>query len=242
MRNISKQQGKSLALLCGFSCVVFSSIGVLQNIAMYGGVFFDALSLLGWLVLACGLVDFYMALCAKNITQAKAGFASISGFFAMSYWIDVMLLGPFIRFGDNLFIDVFFLCLIIVCNFSWILPIARGFNFVFCTDNLRGIVYKDDGDCFSYQAKSHEKALNKIGVKISPPWFVFLLSPILYPAVIFYFAGLGGVYGVAQIVVAGIALPLSMLFNGALVVCVMMHGLFPYRLTKKTGKAVVFDC
>lgn len=242
MKNISRQREKSLALLCGFSCAIFSSIGVLQNIEMYGGGFFDALSLLGWLVLACGLVDFCMALCAKNISQATTGFVSISGFFAMSYWVDVMLLGPFIRFDKNLLVDVFFICLIGVCNFLWCLPIARGFNFVFCTDNLREIVYEDDGDCFSYQAKSHEKALNKIGVKISPPLFVFFLSPILYPAAIFYFVGVGGVYGVAQIVVAGIALPLSMLFNGALVVCVMMHGLFPYRLTKKTGKTVVFDC
>jgi len=240
--NIDTRRARGLAVLCGSSCVFFSIVGVAMNFLTYGGDVLNVVFVSGMAVFLSGVVNFFVAVLVKQFTPLKIGLVSISGFAAMCYWVNVMLVGPFCLVGKIYVVDQFFLGLAAVCNIAWCWLVARGFFRVFNSDKLRGIVYKDRGDCYVYRAKSHEVALEKVGVAIPPPWFFFVLSPLLYVTVFFcVIVGGAGQYGLVQVLLAGIALPLSMVFNAALVVCILMHGVFPYRLNKITGKTVIFD-
>jgi LPXTG-motif cell wall-anchored protein len=240
----SPEEIDNIIKLCGGCNLLVCALGAGASYLLYEGETGSSSNswLLGIGLAIIGSFFYLIILFNKEISTIKrwsgAGVIICTSF---SYLFTNLTISPFIYNKMPPYINLCGLLLVLSVHLYWIAHSFKSMQKIFNATELRSILYKENGDEFTYSNGAQQKIIEeKLKRRYFPHPILWLLIAILSPVSFFLHKLLAPIFGgnIFHMILAAISLPIALLFNGLLISTILVNFYYPRKLKLLTGKEV----
>ncbi|MDN0073908.1 hypothetical protein QU481_03250 [Crenobacter sp. SG2303] len=243
MKTLSRTDIRFISFLFSTLIIILGLLGIFFANETHGTNQFEVVPKLGWCIITIGITSAIIIAIRARSSQIELGILFSVSLSSICFWLNVMLFTPFINSTFPTWLKTLGIFAGLAPNIWWCAKIAICMKELFNNQKLRDQLYEDHGSYFIFKRGVQEKPMKSLRTGLTPPWYIFAAFTPIYPLSMTIPKFLVSHFDIQvfSILSSTISLPLSLLFNGGLVFCLICYIYNPLILQIKTGKEVIYS-